>query len=97
MAVDAGWVSVMMWPEVKMKLEPWVMGVDPRREIRDVDVYMNPYMQMKFSMVAFLWLISTHVWMEMQFMHTDVVNSGKVEVIESAALVKVYPFMDMRP
>jgi hypothetical protein len=67
-------------PEVKMKLEHWVMGVNPGTEIRDVDVNTNPYMQMKLFLVVYLWFISTHVWRQMQSVHTDVVNSRKVEV-----------------
>jgi len=49
MAVDAGCSSMVVRPGVNMKLEPWVMDVQPRTE--------------------------------MQSVHTDVVNSGKVEVV----------------
>jgi hypothetical protein len=71
--------SSVVRPALKMKLEPWVMDVQPRMEIRDMDVNMNPYMQMNVFMLASHLVISTHVWTEMQSVHTDVVNSGKVE------------------
>jgi hypothetical protein len=81
MAVDVGCSSMVVRPGVNMKLEPWVMDVQPRMEIRDMDVNMNPYMQMNPFMVASPLVTSTHVWTEMQSVHTDVVNSGKVEVV----------------